>query len=343
MINYAIRRLLQGIPQLFIISLILFGLMMNMGDPIATLGGRVPVRPEEKERLRRMWGLDQPIHVQYLVWLVGNDWLRLDMDGDGVGETPGPRRGILRGDLGISLVTREPVLDMIFDRLPNTLLLMVTCEILIILLSLAIGVYSALRPYSKTDNLITATAFVGYSMPVFWLALGMMYLFGVNFKRWGLPYLPTQGMYNPAVGPEPFEIAKHMIMPVATLAIISVAGYSRYVRSSMLEVLHQDYIRTARAKGVREWFVVFRHALKNASLPFVTLIGLDIPFLMAGAVVTERIFAWPGMGRMFIEHTNRSDFPVLMGILMFIAAAVVIFQLLTDLAYSFLDPRIRLS
>src|SRR5690606_32076086 len=129
--------------------------------------------------------------------------------------------------------------------------LMVTCEIVIIALSLLIGVYSALRPYSTSDNIITTGAFIGYSMPVFWLALGMMYLFGVNFKRWGLPFLPTQGMYNPAVGPEPLEVAKHMLLPVATLAIISIAGYSRYVRSSMLEVLHMDYIRTARAKGVR--------------------------------------------------------------------------------------------
>jgi peptide/nickel transport system permease protein len=343
MATYIFRRLLQGIPQLLIISIVLFALMQSIGDPIATLGGRVPPRPEQKERLRRAMGLDKPIYVQYLVWLIGNDWMKLDMDGDGVAETPGTRRGILRGDLGNSLVTRQPVTRMIGERLPNTLLLMVTTEIVIIVFSLTIGVYSALRRYSAVDSAITAASFVGYSMPVFWLALMMMYLFAVNFKRWGLPYLPTVGMYDPAIGPEPLEIARHMIMPVATLSIISVAGYSRYVRSSMLEVLHQDYIRTARAKGVREWWVIFRHALKNASLPFVTLIGLDIPFLLAGAVVTERIFAWPGMGRMFIDHVERSDFPVLMGILMFIALAVVIFQLLTDVAYSFLDPRIRLG
>jgi peptide/nickel transport system permease protein len=343
MATYIFRRILQAIPQLLIISLVLFGLMTAIGDPISTLGARTPPKPEEKARLRRMLGLDQPLYVQYLVWLAGNDWLRLDMDGDGVGETPGPRRGILRGDLGNSLVTRQPVVKMIAERLTNTLLLMGTAEIVIIVFSLTIGVYSALRRYSAADSIITAASFVGYSMPVFWLALMMMYLFAVNFKRWGLPYLPTVGMYDPAVGAEPLEIARHMLMPVATLSIISVAGYSRYVRSSMLEVLHQDYIRTARAKGVREWFVIFRHALKNASLPFVTLIGLDIPFLLAGAVVTERIFAWPGMGRMFIDHVERNDYPVLMGVLMFIALAVVVFQLLTDVAYSFLDPRIRLS
>jgi peptide/nickel transport system permease protein len=260
-----------------------------------------------------------------------------------VPETPGRRKGILRGDLGNSLVTRLPVTEMIADRLPNTLLLMVVAEIVIIVLSLLLGVYSAVRQYSSFDNFITALSFVGYSMPVFWLALMLMYIFAVNFKRLGLPYLPTVGMYDPAVGASPLEIAKHMVLPVATLSIISIAGYSRYVRSSMLEVLQNDYIRTARAKGVREWRVIMGHALKNAALPFVTLIGLDIPFFLAGAVLTERIFAWPGMGRLFIDHTSRADFPVLMGILMFISLAVVVFQLLTDVAYSVLDPRIRLG
>jgi len=170
-----------------------------------------------------------------------------------------------------------------------------------------------------------------------------MYIFAVNFKRWGLPYLPTVGMFDPAVGQTPGELIKHLILPVTTISVITIAGYSRYVRSSMLEVMSQDYIRTARAKGVAERFVILQHALKNASLPFVTLIGLELPFLLAGAVVTERIFAWPGMGRLFIDHTERADFPVLMGILMLIAVAVVIFQIITDVAYSFLDPRIRLN
>ena len=180
-------------------------------------------------------------------------------------------------------------------------------------------------------------------MPVFWLALSLMYIFAVNFRRWGLPYLPTVGMYDPAVGKTPYELFKHMILPVTTLSIISIAGYSRFVRSSVLEVLGQDYVRTARAKGLRSALVVGRHALPNAALPFITLIGLDLPFLLAGAVVTERIFAWPGMGRLFIDHTERSDFPVLMGILMLIALAVVIFQIITDIVYSFVDPRIRLE
>jgi peptide/nickel transport system permease protein len=150
-------------------------------------------------------------------------------------------------------------------------------------------------------------------------------------------------MFDPQVGKTPGEVIRHMILPVTTLAIISTAGYSRFVRSSVLEVLSQDYIRTARAKGVRAWFVVVRHALPNAALPFITLIGLDIPFLLAGAVVTERIFAWPGMGRLFIDHVARADFPVLMGILMLISIAVVVFQIVTDVVYSLVDPRIRLE
>jgi peptide/nickel transport system permease protein len=343
MTNYIIRRLLQAIPQLVIISIILFSLMQAFGDPIATLGGRVPPRPEDKERLRRQWGLDQPVYKQYLTWLIGNDWQKIDMDGDGVPETPGKRLGVLRGDWGNSLVTRQPVLKMIGERLGNTMLLMLVAEILIIILSLAIGLYSALRPYSLLDNIVTSLSFVGYSMPVFWLALMLMYVFAVNFRRWGLPYLPTVGMYDPAVGKTPLELLKHMILPLATLVIISTAGYSRFVRSSVLEVLSQDYVRTARAKGMASFTVVVRHALPNASLPFITLIGLDIPFLLAGAVVTERIFAWPGMGRLFIDHTERADFPMLMGILMLIAVTVIIFQIITDVVYSFVDPRIRLG
>jgi len=343
MLNYIIRRVLQAIPQLFIISILLFLLMQSFGDPVATLGARTPPKPEDKERLRRQLGLDQPLYTQYVVWLAGNDWMLIDMDGDGISETPGKRQGILRGDWGQSLVTRRPVLEMIADRLPNTLVLMITVEIVIIIFSLLVGIYSALKQYSFWDNLITTVSFVGYSMPVFWLALMMIYIFAVGFKRMGLPYLPTVGMFDPQVGKTTLEVMRHMVLPVATLSIISVASYSRYVRSSMLEVLNQDYIRTARAKGLGYWTVIARHALKNASLPFVTLIGLDLPFLLAGAVVTERIFAWPGMGRLFLDHVARADFPVLMGILMLIAIAVVIFQLLTDIVYSFLDPRIRLN
>ena len=317
--------------------------MQSFGDPIATLGGRVPPRSEDRERLRRQLGLDKPMYMQYFTWLIGNDWQKIDMDGDGIPETPGVRRGILRGDWGNSLVTRQPVLVMIGERVPNTLLLMLTAEAIIILLSIAIGLYSALHPYSWIDNIITSLSFVGLSMPVFWLALMLMYIFAVNFRRWGLPYLPTVGMYDPAIGKTPLELMRHMVLPIATLAIISTANYSRFVRSSVLEVLGMDYIRTARAKGLAYMFVIRKHALPNAALPFITLIGIEIPFLLAGAVVTERIFAWPGMGRLFLDQMERSDFPTLMGILMIIAVAVIIFQILTDIVYSIVDPRIRLE
>jgi peptide/nickel transport system permease protein len=341
MTRYIIRRILQGIPLVFIISLVLFVLIQNMGDPLATMGGRSVTRKEDRERLSRQLGLDQPVMVQYVYWLVGNDWQKMDMDGDGIPDTYGLRKGILRGDFGNSLVARQPALQVILDRLPNTLILMLTSEFIVIFGALLLGVYSALRQYSFVDNLVTTFSFIGYSMPIFFLALSAMYIFAVNFKRWGLPYLPTVGMYDPQVGNTVGQVMLHMILPVMTIAVNSFSGYSRYIRSTMLEALSQDYIRTARAKGLPKSQIVFIHALKNASLPIVTIVGLDLPFLLGGALVTERIFAWPGMGRLFIDHVSRGDTPVVMGIMMLIAVSVVVFQILTDVLYAWLDPRIR--
>ena len=342
MTRYIIRRILQAIPLLFIISLILFLLMRSTGDPLAMMGGRRATRPEDRERLARQLGLDKPLYVQYLYWLIGNDWTKIDMDGDGVAETPGDRRGVVRGEFGTSMVSRgRPVLEMIWERLPNTLILMIPAELIIILFSLAIGVYSALRQYSAVDHLVTALSFVGYSMPIFFIALVSMYIFAVNFKRWGLPYLPTVGMFDPQVGKTTGQVLLHMVLPILSMSVISIAGYSRYVRSQMLEVIGEDYIRTARAKGLPRRMVITGHALKNAALPLVTIVGLDIPLLLGGAVVTESIFAWPGMGRLFIDHVSRADTPVVMGILMLISVAVVVSQLVTDIVYAWLDPRIR--
>jgi peptide/nickel transport system permease protein len=342
MTRYIIRRLLQAIPLFFIISLILFVLMRNTGDPLATMGGRRLMRPEDRERLSRQLGLDKPLYVQYLYWLIGNDWTKIDVDGDGVPETPGDRRGVLRGEFGDSLVIRgKPVLTIIWERLPNTLLLMVPAEVIIILFSLTLGIYSALRQYTVVDHTVTAISFVGYSMPIFFIALVSMYIFAVNFKRWGLPYLPTVGMFDPQVGKTPGQIVLHMVLPIFSMTLISIAGYSRYVRSQMLEVISEDYIRTAYAKGLPQRMVIAGHALKNAALPLVTIVGLDIPLLLAGAVVTEKIFAWPGMGRLFLDHVSRADTPVVMGILMLISVAVVVSQLITDIVYAWLDPRIR--
>jgi len=341
MTRYVTRRLLQAIPLLFLVSLLLFILIQNMGDPIATMGGRSVTRSSDRERLTRQLGLDKPVFVQYLYWLVGNDWTKIDLDGDGTPETQGLRKGVLRGDFGNSLVARQPAMKVILSRVPNTLLLMLAAEVVIIAGALIIGVYSALHQYSFTDNLITTLSFIGYSMPIFFVALGAMYIFAVNFRRWGLPYLPTVGMFDPRVGQTPLEVMRHMILPVFVIALTSFSAYSRYVRSTMLEAMSQDYVRTARSKGLPKRQVVYVHALKNAALPLVTIIGLDLPFLLGGALVTERIFAWPGMGRLFIDHVSRGDAPVVMGIMMMIAVAVIVFQLLTDIVYAWLDPRIR--
>lgn len=342
MTRYILRRMLQAIPLLFIISVVLFVLMMNMGDPLATLGGRRATRPADRERLTRQLGLDKPIYTQYLYWLIGNQWDHFDMDGDGTLESPGVRLGVLRGDFGISLVKRgTPALQVIWERVPNTLLLMIPAEILIVLGALIVGIVSALRQYTLLDHTITTLSFIGFSMPIFFIALLSMYIFAVLFKRWGLPYLPTVGMFDPSVGKTGLQVMWHMVLPLFSLTVISLAGYSRYIRSTMLEVLSQDYIRTAKSKGLPGRRVIMVHALKNASLPLVTIIGLDLPFLLAGALVTESIFAWPGMGRLFIDHLARTDVPVVMGILMIISVAVVVFQLLTDIVYAWLDPRIR--
>lgn len=341
MTRYILRRLLQAIPLLFLISLVLFILMQNMGDPLATMGGRRVTRKEDRIRLARQLGLDKPIILQYVYWLVGNDWTKTDLDGDGIAETPGVRKGVLRGDWGVSLVNRKPVTQVIGERLQNTLILMVTAEIVVLVSALLIGIYSALHQYSLADNTVTAVTFIMYSMPVFFFALLSMYIFAVNFKKWGLPYLPTVGMFEPEAGQTFSQLIWHMVLPTATLSFGFIAGYSRYIRSTMLEALGQDYIRTARAKGLPKRQIVYLHALKNAALPIVTIIALDLPFLLGGAIVTERIFGWPGMGRLFLDHVARSDTPVVMGILMMIAVAVILFQILADITYAWLDPRIR--
>ena len=343
MFRYVTRRLLQAIPLILIISFVIFALLQSAGDPLATMGGRKPPRAEDRDRLRRQLGLDQPMLVQYVYWLIGNDWAMIDRDGDGEPETPGSRYGVLRGDFGDSIVTREPAMKIIMDRIPNTLILMIPSEIVIIVLALFIGVLSAVRQYSLLDNVLTSLSFVAYSMPIFLLAFSLIYLLAVKSREAGLPYFPTSGMYDPSEGRTLAQIVWHLVLPIATISLISIAGYSRYIRSTMLEVINSDYIRTARAKGLSEKTILYVHAFKNAALPLATLIGLDLPFLLGGAVVTESIFAWPGMGRLFIDHLSRLDYPVLMGLLLLISVSVVIFQLLTDIVYTWLDPRIQFS
>jgi len=230
---------------------------------------------------------------------------------------------------------------MIGQRLPLTLILMSTAEVMIVIVSLILGLIAAIKQYSFTDNLITSFSFIGFSMPIFFIAFGCIEIFAVQFKAWHLPYLPTGA--DIWSFKDPVQLVRHLILPVFCLVAIQTAGYSRYLRSSILEVLGQDYIRTAHAKGLSNRAVLFKHALRNAILPFVTIVGLDIPFLLGGALVTESVFAWPGMGRLFWEYAQRGDYPVVLGVLLITSTAVVFFTIVVDLIYTVVDPRIRLS
>jgi peptide/nickel transport system permease protein len=317
--SYLVRRLVQAVFILFIITMLCFILTRLSSDPMAQYANKPGMTQADREAIRKSLGLNQPIPIQYFRWL-----------------------GLaVQGNLGDSFFSKQPVLLMIQQRLPMTLILMGTSEIFIIIISLILGLVAAVRQYSFTDNLITSLSFIGYSMPIFFIALGVIEIFAVQFKLWGLPYLPTGAdIWNPK---DPLQMTRHLILPVFCLVAIQTANYSRYLRSSILEVLGLDYIRTARAKGLRSRTVLFRHALRNAILPFVTIIGLDIPFLLGGALVTESVFAWPGMGRLFWEYAERGDYPVVLGVLLLTSTAVVFFTIIVDFVYTIVDPRIRLS
>ncbi len=339
--QYIIRRLLQAIPLLILITVIVFVLLKTVGDPLAYLAQDPRVTEADRIMLRARLGLNDPLYLQFVHWLIGDDWYQRDITGDGIPDEYGERRGILRGDFGESIRYRRPVTDVIGDFLPNTLLLGTTAYLVTLVVSLAIGIFAALHQYSLADNIFTAVAFVTYSMPIFFIALLSVYIFSVTFQKAGLPHLPVQGMYDVRSDRSLWDLARHMVLPVFSIAGISIARYSRYIRSTMLEVIHSDYILTARAKGLGERRITFVHALKNASLPLVTLVGLDVPFILSGAVVTETIFAWPGMGRLFITSLEYLDAPILIIFVLMTAIAVVAFQLLTDILYAWLDPRVR--
>ena len=317
--SYLVRRLLQAIFILFIITMLCFILTRLSSDPMAQYANKPGITAADREAIRKNLGLDQPMPVQYVRWL-----------------------GLaMQGDLGNSFFSKQPVLLMIKQRLPLTLILMGTAEIVIIIVSLALGLVAAIKQYSFTDNLITSISFIGFSMPIFFIALGCIMLFAVKFKQWGLPYLPTGAdIWNPK---DPVELIRHLILPVFCLVAIQTAGYSRFLRSSILEVLGLDYVRTARAKGLTERVTLYKHALRNAILPFSTIIGLDIPFLLGGALVTESVFTWPGMGRLFWEYAGRGDYPVVLGVLLLTSSGVVFFTIIVDVLYTVVDPRIRLG
>lgn len=319
MSRYIIRRLIQSFFTILVITVVIFIVGRAAADPMAAYTNNPRITAEDKARIAHNLGLDRPLPVQYLTWL-----------GD-----------VARGDLGTSFVTHQKVGDMIMERLPATLALMVSALIATVLVSLVAGVYAATHQYSAGDNLITAATFIGFSMPVFFIGLSLIFIFGVGFKAWGLPYLPTgTDIWDQN---DPIEWARHLVLPVLTLTLIQAAGYTRYLRSSLLDVQHQDYIRTAKSKGLADRVVLWKHALKNASLPFVTVLGLDIALLFGGALVTETIFSWPGLGRLFWEQSNAGDFPVMMAILLIVVTLVVVGQIVVDVVYTFLDPRIKLA
>lgn len=343
MTQYIIRRLLQSIPLLILITVFVFVLLKTSGDPLAEILTDPRVTEADRILLRARYGLDDPMPLQFVHWLIGDDWYWRDIDGDGEVDEPGRRVGILRGDLGESIRYRKPVSQVINQFLPNTLILGTTAFVVEITLGLALGIFAALRQYSIADNIITAFAFITYSMPIFLIALILVQIFAVQFQKWGLPSLPVSGMYDPR-GDQSFdELLRHLVLPVMSLAAINIAGYSRYIRAAMLEVINSDYIRTARAKGLGERRTIFLHALKNASLPLITLVGLNLPFILGGAVITETIFTWPGMGYMYINAIEQLDSSLLIAFVLLIAVFVVLFQLVADILYAWLDPRIQYS
>jgi peptide/nickel transport system permease protein len=317
--SYIARRAIQALFTLIIITMVCFVLTRFSADPLAQYATNPNMSTADREALRERLGLNQPLPVQYFKWL-------------GL---------VIQGDFGKSFFSRQPVLDMIGQRLPLTLTLMVTAEIFTLTTALILGIISAVKQYSILDNIITSFSFIGFSMPIFFIALGLILIFAVKFKQMGWPYLPTGADIwdHKNLG----ELVRHMVLPVTALVIITTANYSRFVRSSILEVLGLDYIRTARAKGLTERAVLYKHALRNAALPFVTIVGMDIPALLGGALVTESVFAWPGMGRLFWEYAQRGDFPVVNGVLLIVSSAVVLFTIITDVVYTVVDPRIRLS
>jgi peptide/nickel transport system permease protein len=333
MIGYSARRLLQIIPTLLVVSFILFfGMQAVPGGPLQAFAFSPRMSEAAKEAIVHRWGLDQPIYIQYFKWLFS----------------------MLTGDWQTSFFLNRPVKGIILQKLPATLILMTTAYILQEAIALPAGILAALRRYSLFDQAVTFFSYVGYSMPTFWLGLMMLLIFAVQ-----LPILPVAGIIDLRVAGAPFltadynqwfaahpltgllDIATHVILPALTIAIVGIAGDSRFVRASMLDTIHQDYIRTAKAKGMSNRVVVLKHALRNALLPVITNIGLEIPFLFSGAIVTEQIFAWPGMGRQFIESVGHTDYPVLMGILLIVAVVVVTANLFADIMYAVVDPRVK--
>ena len=344
MSRYITRRFLQTIPMLFLISIILFGLVnLAPGGPLAGHTRTRHTNPERAAMLKRQFGLDKPVPVQYIIWLVGNDWMKVDADGDGVADEQGQRRGILRGDFGFSYSTRQPVLQEIMNRLPNTIYLMSVTLIIVALIAIPLGIISAVKQYSAFDISVTTLSFMGQAIPEFWLGLILILVFyaWLDNPFTGEPLLPAGGMHSLGAGFSLGDWIKHLVLPVTMGAVGWVAWYSRFLRSGMLDVIRRDYIRTAQAKGLSQRLVLYRHALKNALIPLVTIFALDIPYIFAGSLYVELLFSWPGMGRLYYQAATKRDYPLLMAILIIAAAFTIVANIMADIAYAYLDPRVR--
>ena len=320
MLFYLVRRLLQLVPLLLFISALIFALLYAMpGDPLYRMLEDIPnLRPQDYERLRKLYGFDDPFYVQYWKWL----WQLIQLN-------PGYSR-----EYG------QPVFDIVWPAMKNTLVLTVSAVVIGKALAILLGIFSAVRQYSIGDYILTAVTFIAYSVPAFWLGLMMIIAFSVK-----LGWLPTSGIVNADLAPGSWEATmdwlKHLILPVAVLAISEIIQVQRFMRSSMLEVLRQDYLTTARAKGLSEQAVITRHALKNALIPVVTIIAVTMPRVVGGSTVVETVFAYPGMGRLLYTSIMGNDFVIAMTVVMIIAVTVVFFNLLADIIYAWLDPRIR--
>ncbi|MDP8924946.1 MAG: ABC transporter permease [Chloroflexota bacterium] len=312
MTTYAIRRFLIAIPTLLIISAVVFFILaLAPGDPLSALAQGTDIPFEVRESIREQFGLDQPIYVRYVKWL----------------------GAFLQGDYGYSFASRIPASALIAQRIPTTLWVIGVAYLIAVLIAIPLGVTTAARQYTWYDHIATGLSFVGFSLPTFFTGVLLIIIFSVQL-RW----LPM--VYNQQVA-DPIEWLKQAIMPIAVLALFQAATLNRYVRASMLDNLNQDYARTARAKGLAERTVIIRHVLRNALVPVVTLIALQLPTVFTGAVVTEQIFRVPGIGSLLITSIQANDTPVIMAIIMIFSVMVVLFTLLADLLYGVLDPRVR--
>jgi peptide/nickel transport system permease protein len=316
------RRLLVAIPVVMVATIVLFALVSARGDPLRDFRHRPGVSQQTLQNLEHEYHLDESRPAQYLAWL-----------GD-----------FVQGDWGTSFRTQEPVTGMVGEAAWNSFLLVGTALLFSVAVAMLVGVVSAVRQYSTFDHLATGFSYFGFSMPDFFFALLLQLLFVVVLKeQFGIQWFYVQGKYTVGREGDIGNLLQHMALPVATLMLTSVAAWSRYQRDSMLEVLHTDYVRTARAKGVPRAQIIRRHALRNALIPFVTVVAIDAGVLLGGVVVVERVFSWPGLGLLFFDALERSDYPVLLAWMAVATVFVVLFNLVADVLYGVLDPRIRVG